>query len=429
MLADKLQKFPAQYHWAMADGALLQAISRNEPMVRGIQGSRLGRLVKMGQHLGLVWLLLSLIGMVELIRLLLRQRVSMRNGSSQAGNYPTRFFVGFGAGKEEELFSRYREKQAGRVGRLDQLNVGSLAVWHCVGIVSGLRSLARALADARIAIAVLPPELAPWRADFFTYVGMRAGYFAYMRAWFEILATKAGARLDEVAFLSADTAAFAAADAGIPTCYLQHGMIRHSTLLPGFTRVEALTTDEAAFLRTKLPTAQISLPAQTTHTLLPNHMEKEVLVASIYGETIYGETQFLSLIASFIDWATTKKLPVRIRPHPSENSILWHGYKEAGQVMIEKSDADIHQAMNRMRPRLMVSWFSTALLDALEYGIIPITVCEDDDCHVTDMVYPLYRRCLRWPRDAESIEKLLLDDEYYVSVLSRLRMGLREGGA
>src|SRR3990170_5206829 len=141
MLAGKLQKLPAQYHWALADGPLLQAISRNEPMVRGILGSRLGSLVKVSQHLGLVWPLLSLVGMVELSRLLLRQRASTRNGSSEDGNYPARFFVGVGAGKEEELFPRYCEKQAGGVGRLDQLNVESFAVWHCVGFVSGLRSL------------------------------------------------------------------------------------------------------------------------------------------------------------------------------------------------------------------------------------------------------------------------------------------------
>src|SRR3972149_1362887 len=99
MLADKLQKLPAQYHWALADGSLLQAISRNEPMVRGIRGSRLGGLGKGGQRLGLVWPLLSLVGVVEFIRLLLRQRVSTRNESSQDGHYPARFFVGFGAGQ------------------------------------------------------------------------------------------------------------------------------------------------------------------------------------------------------------------------------------------------------------------------------------------------------------------------------------------
>lgn len=424
MLSDKLQELPNQYRWALADGPLLQAISRNEPIVRGIRGSRLSGLVKVSQHLSLVWPLLSVVGMVELISLLLRQRVSTRSGSSQDGNYPTRFFVGFGAGREEELFSRYCEKQAGGVGRLDQLNVGSFAVWHCVGIVSGLRSLARALSVARMAIADLPPEFAPLRADFFTYVGMRVGYFAYMRAWFEILKTKAGTRLDEVAFLAADTAAFAAVDAGLLTCYLQHGMIRYSMLLPDFTRVEALTADEAAFIRRRLPKMSITTHSQSRHTLIPSQMAREILVASIYGDT-----EYILRIMPFICWANAMKVPIRVRPHPCEDGTFWPGYETAGHVTIEKSDVSFFHAIDRLKPRLVVSWFSGALDDALRCGVIPVSVCADDDRHVADMIYPLFQRCLRWPQDAESIERLLDDDEYYTSVLSRLREGLSGVGA
>ena len=420
MLADKLQKLPAQYHWALSDGSLLQAISRNEPMVRGIRGSLLGGLVKVSQHLGLVWPLLSLVGMVELIRLLLRQRVSTRNGSSQDGHYPTRFFVGFGAGREEEYFSRYCETQAGGVGRLDQINVGSFAVWHCVGIVSGLRSLARALAVARMALAALPLELAPWRADFFTYVGMRVGYFAYMRAWFEILKTKTRTRLDEVAFLTGYIPAFAAVDAGFPTCYLQHGMIRHSTLLPAFSRVEALTAAEAAFIRYRLPKTRITTHSQSRQTLVPSQMAREILVASIY----YPDTEYISRILPFICWVNAMKVPIRVRPHPCEDGTFWPGYETAGHVRIEKSDVSVFHAIDRLQPRLVVSWFSGAMDDALRCGVIPVSVCADDDRNVADMIYPLFQRCLRWPQDTESIERLLDDDEYYASVLSRLRDGL-----
>ena len=419
MLADKLQKLPAQYHWALSDGSLLQAISRNEPMVRGIRGSRLGVVVKVSQHLGLVWPLLSLVGMVELIRLLLRQRVSTRNGSSQDGHYPTRFFVGFGAGREEEYFSRYCETQAGGVGRLDQINVGSFAVWHCVGIVSGLRSLARALAVARMALAALPLELAPWRADFFTYVGMRVGYFAYMRAWFEILKTKTRTRLDEVAFLTGYLPAFAAVEVGLPTCYLQHGMIRHSTLLPAFIRVEALTAAEAAFIRYRLPKTRVTTHSRSRHTLVPSQMAREILVASIY----YPDTEYILRIMPFICWANTMKVPIRVRPHPCEDGTFWPGYETAGHVTIEKSDVGFFHAIDRLQPRLVVSWFSGAMDDALRCGVIPVSVCADDDRNVADMIYPLFQRCLRWPQDTESIERLLDDDEYYTSVLSRLREG------
>ncbi len=429
MLADNLQKLPAQYHWALADGALLQAISRNEPMVRGTRGRLLGGLVKVSQYLGLAWPLISLAGMLELIRLLLRQHRSTQNGNRQDVHYPTCFFVGFGAGKEAELFSQYCEGQAGSVERLNQLNVDSFSSWHCVGIMPGFRSLARALAVARMAIAALPSECAPWRAEYFTYIGMRAGYFAYMCAWFEILKKKTGIRLGEVAFLTGYIPAFAAVDAGLPTCYLQHGLIRHSTLLPAFMRAEALTIEEADFIRHRSPETRVTTHVRPTHALIPSEMKREVLVASIYEIPESGGGEYLSRIMPFIGWANTKSVPVRVRPHPCEDGTFWPAYEAAGHVAIEKCDEGFLQAIARLQPRLVVSWFSTAMHDALMCGVIPVSVCADDDRHVADMVYPLFRRCLRWPQDADLIARLLDDDDYYELVLSRLRRGLSGAGA
>lgn len=424
MISDRLQKLPDQYHWVLSDGALLQAISRNESLVRGIQARLLGALVKVSRRLGLVWPLLWLVGMLELIRLLLRQSSTARNRKGQSDNYPEnypgRFFVGFGAGKEEEIFKRYWQPYSGKVGKLNQIDIGSFATWHRVGIVSGFRALVNALATAKMAITELPDDLEPWRADFLTYVGMRVGYFAYMRAWFEILKTKTWTRLDEVAFLTGYIPAFAAVDAGLPTCYLQHGMIRHSGILPAFTRVEALTADEATFIRHRLPKTHVTTHSQSRQKLVCSQMVNEILVASIYGEP-----EYISLIVPFIRWAHTKKIQMRVRPHPCEDGTFWPIYEAAGYVTIEKDDAGFFQAIDRFRPRLVISWFSTAMIEALECGVIPVSVCVDDDVNVADMVYPLYRHCMRWPNDADSIAQLLHDDEYYASELSRLREGLR----
>lgn len=423
LIIDKLQASPQQYRWVYGDSALLQAISRNEPIVRGIRGRLLGGLVKVSRRLGLVWPLLRLMGILEIIGLLLRQRATTRNGNSQNNNYPERFFVGFGAGKEEVLFKQYCENHSGKVGRLNQIDISSFSVWHRVGIGSGFRALVSALAAARMAITALPAEINPWRADFFTYVGMRIGYFAYMRAWFEILKIKSGTSLDEVAFVTGDIPAFAAVDSGFATCYLQHGMIRLSVVLPSFNRVEALTADEAVFMRHRLPKLHVTQHLSFMCRLELSQLKRGILVASIYGDT-----EYLSIITPFILWANAMKVPLQVRPHPCENSTFWQGYLAVGQVTIEKCDEDIYQCIARLCPRLVVSWFSTAVFDALECGVIPVTVCTDDDRNVADMVYPLFKRCLRWPDDVDSITRLLNDDEYYATVLFRLREGLSGDG-
>lgn len=423
-----LQKLPTQYHWVFADEALLRAISRGEPMVRGILGRRLRGLVKICQPFGALWPLLCVVGLVELGKLLRQQQVSSGRASRQAADYPSRFFVGFGAGAEEPLFKEYSENHGGKVGKLDQIDVRSFAVWHKVNPIDGLGSFWRALQIARMALAEIPPALKPWRIDFMTYVGMRLGYYAYMSSWFEILKSKMDAmdaHVEEVAFLAADTAAFAAVAGRIPTCYHQHGLIYYS-IQPNFTRVDALTADEAAYLRIALPEAQITVRQKQELPLAPAEMMREVLITSAF----YGDHPNMSLIETFLVWASSMGVPVKVRPrpHPHENSTFWSSHAASGAVAIESQDPSFRQALERLKPRIVVSWPSTTLVDALGYGFVPVLVCEEGDHDVEEMAYSLFRRCLRWPRDCQSIARLLHDDEYYVTVLKQLRDGFSEAG-
>lgn len=420
MPIEKLQKLPDQYRWALAGGVLIDAIARNKPVVRGTHGSNLGLLVRGANRLGLVWLLLALVGALELMKLLVRQRApSLQEGAHLDVDYPPRFFIGFGAGAEEQLYKQYCREHAGKVARLDQLDVGSFAHWHHVGVKEGWRSLVRTLMVARRAVAALPPELAPWRTEFMTNMGIRCGYYAYMCAWFRRLNDEAGTHLKEVAFLSPDMAAFAAVDAGLTTCFLQHGLIRRSTLLPEFTRIEAMTADESEFMRRCLPRAQVNLYPRTATWINPEQMTGGILVASIYGEP-----EYIQLIEPFIQWAADQRIPIWVRRHPREDNSFWRESAVARHVQLETEDADFLGVLSRLRPRLVVSWFSTTLADALEYGVIPVSVCSDDDGNVEDMVYPLFQRCLRWPKDADSIMQLLSNDGHYSTVLSRLRQRL-----
>lgn len=418
-----LQKLPTQYHWVFADEALLRAISRGEPMARGIRGRRLRGLIKICQPFGALWPLLCMVGLVELGKLLLQQRASTWKTIRQTPDYPSRFFVGFGAGAEEQFFNEYSENHGRKVGKLNQIDVRSFAIWHQVNLIGGLGSFWRALQVARLALAEIPPALKPWRIEFLTYVGMRLGYFSYMRAWFEILKTKMGTHVEEISFLAADTAAFAAVAGRLPTCYLQHGLIFYS-IQPNFTRVEALTADEAAFLRTALPEAYITVRPKQKSTLAPKEMAREILIASAF----YGDHPRMSLIESFLIWASATRVPVRVRPHPRENSTYWSSHAASSAVAIESQDSSFKQTLERLRPRIVVSWPSTTLADALGYGFVPVLVCEEDDRDVEEMAYPLFRRCLRWPQDCQSIARLLHDDEYYLTVLRQLRDGFSEAG-
>lgn len=422
----ELQHLPSKLQWAVGDSFLLQSIAQGKPARRGSAGTRLSTLVRVFAHLRMEYLLLFLVGAAELVKLLLKQgRVARQGGLPRSGlaerQYPSFFFVGFGAGSEEQLFADYCAEKSAPVARIDQTKVETMGKWRRVGVIEALASLLHALALARQALASLPREFLPWEKDFLTFVGMRLGYFSFAYAWFRQL--KASAPIvKEVCFLSADTAAFAAVNAGLPTRYLQHGLVRHSLVLPDFDQVDALTHDEGLHFRRRLPKADIKLTRPVMPVVVPRQPHS-LLVASIYGH--HDE---MRRILPFLEFAAQRGMTIHIRPHPCEDRSFWLKGVFPFSFTLEEGDATFDAALDRLQPTMVVSWFSTALVDALYRGVIPVSVCARDDQNIQDMVYPLFEHCLHWPGDLDVLGQIISDQGFYKATLTGLRTGMERGG-
>jgi len=325
----------------------------------------------------------------------------------------SRLFVGFGAGAEETLFKEYCATSKGSVARANQVDVASMGRIHRVGGWEALRTLWVACGTVLRSVRELPDALKGWRIDFLTHGGLRLGGYSYMRAWFEGI-RETGLPNSEVCFLAADTPAFAAADAGANTRYMQHGFVRRSLLFPCFDSVDALTEDEAIHFRRTLPGARVHV--RGSEQLRVNNLSASVLVASVYE----GE-QEMRRILPVCDWVHESGWTLFVRPHPREDGVFWSEEVDRSLIRIEDGDLSFHDALNRLRPRIVVSWYSTALADALNCGIIPVTVSDESTPAVSDMVYPLFKRALRWPQDRQRIAEIMSSDEAYRATLRSLR--------
>lgn len=419
---DRLQQLPPLYQWVVADSLLLQAIAHGRPVQRGSAGTRLNKFVRLFARIRLVYLLLFFVGALELAKLLLRQGGKAVPGEKSGFDpsprqYPAFFFVGFGAGPEEQLFTNYCAEKKSPVARIDQIKVESMAHWHRVGVMKAVGSLFSSLITLRQAMAGLPVECLPWKLDFLTFAGMRLGYFSFVSAWFKQLKANAP-KVTEVCFLAPDTAAFAAVDAGLPTCYLQHGLNRHSLVLPDFYRIDALTHDEVIHFHKRLPKARIQLTRPDLPPVSPR-LPPCILVASVYGQ--HDE---LRRILPFLEFASHLGMAIHVRPHPREDRSFWQAANFPFEVSMEEQDANFDEALDRLRPSLVVSWFSTALVDALYRGVITVSVSARDDQNIQDMVYPLFRHCLHWPSDQPVLKKIVSDPVAYETTLTRLRAGM-----
>lgn len=417
-----LQKLPEKYHWVFADSELLQSIFRGVAIQRGTAGTRLNLLVSFFVKFGLVYLVLFAVGALELVKLLLRQKNKSNLGAATASGEllhkcPDYFFVGFGAGSEESLFAAYCAEMGNCVARIDQTKVESMGQFHQVGLFSAFGSLLHSISMARQAMRSLPIEYEPWKNDFFTFIGMRLGYLSYSYAWFEKL--KVGRpEIAEVCFLAADTAAFAAVNAGLPTRYLQHGLIRHSLLLPAFGKINALTHDEVLYFCQRLPEAKINLVRAKVSFITPRKPPC-ILVASVYGHH-----EELRRVLPFLEFASQQGVAIHVRPHPREDRSFWKKGNFSFPVLLEEDAESFDSALERLFPLLVVSWFSTALVDTLYRNIIPVSVSVRDDSNINDMVYPLFKHCLHWPTDRDVLQRIVFDDAAYKLMLDKLRSGM-----
>lgn len=399
--------------WIAADSELLQSLQNQTPLVRGKRGSKLALLFSVIDKDLVSSFLLVIVGWIEFTRLWLRQYKSKQTADI---SFPNHFFVGFGAGAEEKIYQEYHSSCNSLVGRLDQIDTSTFGSWHRCDYFHGVKELLVARRQVLSLINQLPHELKNRRADLLTFACMRIGLYSYMRTWFAECVNRSNSEL-EFAFISADTPAFAAADLPLTTRYLQHGLIRHSLVLPRFKFIEALTADEKRYFQNRLPESQVNLVG------CPSFDQADpsscVLITSIYGSP-----QVLARIDPFLYWAYSNGLQIIVRPHPKERCEFWDKYEEAGMLSLDRSPVSFQLSLKRLRPCIVASWFSTTLAESLRYGIIPITVCDSESPDITDTVYPLLKRSIQWPKGKFKVEDALADKRKYQKLIHGLRQGV-----
>ncbi len=365
---------------------------------------------------GIEWQLIYIVGLFVMINMLVAQLFVINQKREIDQDYPAAFFVGFSVMKNDQIYLDYCGKTSEVVGKLNQYNIESFARWCRVNFQMGMYFLAYSITIAKKAIASMPSELAGRREDFLAHIASKLGYYAYMRSWFHMV-HRINPRLKEIAFSCQNIASFAAVDEGIHTIYFSHGLLSHAELLPAFNKVTVISDAEMEFVKRRLPDSSVATYLNQVEKLDPSQMLREVLICSCPS----SGNKYMSNIITFLDFAKIENIKVRVRLHPSENyNVFWHKYQEAGLVSIEVCDINVHHAIVRLKPRLVLSWGSTTLIDALDHGVIPINAIQDNDLLAMELVYPVCGRSLSLDHHFKSLSKLFYDDDYYNYVLSKL---------
>ena len=395
----ELYKAPVEFRWALANSGLQKIMTGEAWDVSpfGRRGRLIRRLVGFACTFGAARLVVALTALAEVTRFMYQAR------RVQPLRLPAkcRIFVGFGAGPEEEMWRTFEEESDELAIRLDETLPDTFLAYHRPSVFELWKQIWRE--SGAVLPFLLKSELEPvalFRKNTLTFAALRMAKYILYRTWW---AGVEDSSISEVVFLSAATPAFACIDAGMaPVEYRQHGLHRKSILMPSFHVLKLLTQVEADCYQQYLPTSEINVlrPQQRVTQHLPH-----ILVASIYDVPGLYKIKDLARVQSLVLWANQNNLEVIIRKHPRETDNFWNAHFPELQVDVTRDRFE--DALMRIKPVFVASWFSTSLVDALFANVIPVSVVEPGDQHIQDLVFDLLKHCLLWPQHQMTMDALV----------------------
>jgi hypothetical protein len=395
VLAKKLQNLPPLRRWYQAQQDVIGPAALGLPPRWGRRRSLAYGALKVASGVKLAVAVATATSLLFVLRIYLDQ-FRTPNGN----NCPPHLFIGNGAANDAALMKLFEGEHTGPALYLNEERPTEFAAILRVKFFALLRAWLAMWREARADLFDRDRKEGLDALSCLTELALAGHRFAYARAWF-------GNYLDKleqptvIAFsVTSNTIAHAAIVAGATAWYFPHGFQRFSLVLPGFSRVFCNNRFEAEFFRERLQGAQIILRPE------PQRHLGEQRVAIIAAVPL--EANSFAPCLSFIEWAREIDLKILVREHPRaprEDRARWR--KISGLEFVESS-GNFATCLGKHRPSFLVTWYSTAILDAIVNGVIPVTFMQDE-LDVVDTVFPVRETAVRWPAEKVRLQNLLDD--------------------
>lgn len=395
-MISQLYQLSKKYQWAVANSGLIQDVYiLNQPPSYGKKGRALRKVIALMKFNFAALIVIRTIALIDVSRWWWR---ACSDSIIETGE--CRIFVGFGAGPEEEMWHKFSEENNGSVFRLDQTQPASFGKLHRPHLISLWKETwirSGQTFDFLQKESVEP--VVSCLLDFVTFATMRMGQYMFFLRWWTEMQDRG---IQKVTFISADTPAFACLDSGFRKVeFRQHGLLRKSVLMPPFPNMRLLTKEELKYYSTLMPDSQIETDQPDKKVTLHR---KVILLASVYDWENFNKLNEMKTLIEFFRWASLRGFRIVVRRHPRENDDFWQTHFP--DIIIDDGGDSFEDAMLRLRPMMMVTWFSTTLIDALRCNVVPVSISAIDNQHVQDLIVSLPDHCLMWPEQRAVLDSL-----------------------
>jgi len=230
--------------------------------------------------------------------------------------------------------------------------------------------------------------------------------YTYLKIFFEDVYKKYP---DSVIYSCGATfSSYAATSFGLKTINIYHGLIAQIDLsaYPPYDEIYVYSKYEKRYLeRVGVKSDIYVYPFEK----IEHHTDSIII---FLPTAIQGSAESKSL-RDVISLFESNKYKVFIKRHPlniSWSVDVWRKKLSINNDNIHEvsSELDGSDVIKDISPKFVIGWTSTSLCEALNMGVIPITMSNCNSEYNDQMnVYPLYRKTLLWPLNCSVINKII----------------------
>ncbi len=212
----------------------------------------------------------------------------------------------------------------------------------------------------------------------------------------------------------------------IPILYLSHGLLSQfsSLISPRFENYCVFSKYEKIYLENKYNYKNI----QTYKYPSIINYNKSIIIYLRQHKTLINNNDILKIINFF----KINNYEIYIKEHPKSKFNFQDYYIDDDLQIIDKYSLT-YDSLKKISPKYVVGYFSTALCEALNMGIIPITLGDKDEIKIKPNLenikttewtfYPFRKKTLSWKREILVLKKTMKDENEYKEHLKKLING------
>ncbi|MDP1574226.1 MAG: hypothetical protein Q8L78_04765 [Coxiellaceae bacterium] len=404
--------------WALLNDDVIYSNAINEKFAWKNKSKKIHSAMRIAEYLKITDVLIFMVGLFKIALSLNKiKNKKLKNGDSS--EIYKKIFVGHGANAEKFIFDEYKLKAKESILVINVITLEGFEKICVPRLFFLLKSLFKNAFGLSAKIGKLSFFLKHHKQDFLTVAALNIGEYVLFKHFFSAAKSKG---IDEITFLALHVAAHSCIHEKIKMTYWSHGLIKLSIPMIKPDQVFVLTTEEKRHVEFLFDN-KINCNLIKNYEYFVEKKENKVIFISPEDTLAYSDSVQKNIFL-FFQWCRFESIEIILRPSPkiTESNMLKLEQK-FGNVKIDKLDQNFDARLKEIKPKYVVGFNSTGMFTAFSMGILPISFCDPDpNSKKWNMIYPMNRQVLFWPKDQNIIKETMQAELDYHSVLSRLRV-------